>query len=397
MSIQYNGFRATRPTVRTLRNNQYEVFFLLYSGSEKKQMRYKRGINNLKVKERRPQAEAIADVLWQALNTGWNPMVNKYPLFEDEAIRLRQMTFSQAMAHALKVKEKTLALGTMYEYRGYMRVVLEAATRCGYSSTPVHLIEQTDVKIIIATAKELSDWSSKARNQSLSITRALFSLLVDEGRLKLNPAKGIKSEKITERTPYKRLTPDQQKIIAESLSEKCPQYLEFLIFIHDTGIRPKELLLIKVYDVSMVSREILVRDDVAKNNKSRKIPITGDMLHALLRREIHNLPKDWYLFSKFKFNPGPKPYWLTAGARWWKKLIIDDLKIDCKLYGVKHTGADAKILAGINVRSLQSLYGHSSEQMTEKYIEVLQELHKKEIIDKSPSFAKVVQMKAKEG
>jgi hypothetical protein len=55
--------------------------------------------------------------------------------------------------------------------------------------------------------------------------------------------------------------------------------------------------------------------------------------------------------------------------------VITDLRINKHLYGAKHTGADAKILAGIESDALKEMYGHSSKLMTKKYISVLQEVY----------------------
>jgi site-specific recombinase XerD len=56
------------------------------------------------------------------------------------------------------------------------------------------------------------------------------------------------------------------------------------------------------------------------------------------------------------------------------------------MYAMKHLGANKKILAGLDIDSLRELYGHSSKLMTEKYATVIKELHRKEILDKSPDF-----------
>lgn len=400
MPFQFKGFRATRPVVRLIDSKKmhYEVFFIAYdSGNNKRVFRYKKQINKEKLRDRKVEAEVQAGLIWQAMIDGWNPLINPYPLTEKDYNKARQLKFSEAIDYCLEARKKTLATGSYYNYKSIATFIKTAAESSGYSDSPVSYIERKDIKIIISTAKELNDWSPTARNQALNILKSLLAVLYEEERIKFNPASDVKMEKQAERKTYKRLTLEQRQRVAEHLSLRAPAYLDFIQFVFDTGIRPKELLLIKIYDINLIARTITVRAEVAKTNRKRLIPITDDLLSIILKREIHSLDKDWYLFSNKEFTPGPDPYWCTAGARWWRKYVIGDLKIDCKLYGLKHTGADEKILAGIDIRSLKSLYGHSSEQMTEKYIEVLQALQQKEIIDKSPSFAKVVQLKRKEG
>ncbi len=56
------------------------------------------------------------------------------------------------------------------------------------------------------------------------------------------------------------------------------------------------------------------------------------------------------------------------------------------LYALKHTGATDKILAGIDLDSLQSLYGHSSKLMTMKYVNTIKQIHFDKINELSPDF-----------
>jgi len=56
------------------------------------------------------------------------------------------------------------------------------------------------------------------------------------------------------------------------------------------------------------------------------------------------------------------------------------------MYGLKHKGGDDKLLAGISLDALRELYGHSSKQMTERYVTKLFQIHSEEILDKSPEF-----------
>lgn len=399
-SLNFKGFRATRPIARLINPNdplkkrQYEVFFIVYSGKEKKVFRYKKGVNSVQPGQRKHEAQARAESLLDALLSGWDPRVNKYPMFKDDFDKMRQLTFTGAIDYCLLVKKKTLSKLSCYNYEYTARAMKKAAISAGYGDTLVTLIERRDIRMIISEAKDINAWGSKARNQNLAILKAILSVLVDEDRIRFNPAKGIKAEKQPERTPYKRLTPEEKEKIVEYLSVKSLEFLEFILFIYDTGIRPKELLMLKISDINLISRQIIVREEVAKTNKSRVIPITDDILKVLLRREVHSIEKGWTLFSNNKFLCGPNPFTHTAGNRWWRKLVMRDLKIDCKLYSLKHLGADDKLLAGVPIRALKNLFGHTSEQMTEKYLEVLQQKLNQQIIDTAPSFtAKVIDMK----
>lgn len=400
MQSQYQGFRATRPVGRLCdpQKKIYEVYFLIYVGKECRPFRFKKGINKAKAAgERKANAEAYADVFFEALQNGWNPLQSRYPELQAEVRSQRSMTFADAIEYCLSEKSRNLARGSIYNYRGCVRVLKKASVNCGIANIKIKEIQRKDLRLVLDQAREENNWTAKYRNQNLDILKSLLSVLVDMDILEYNPALKIRHERQEERVPYERLTDTEKEMIVRHISDAAPDYLDFIYFIYDTGIRPKELLLIQLFDINLTKREIRVRAEVAKTNRERIIPITDDMLDILLRREIHSRDKNFYLFSKHKFAPGPQPYWLSAGARYWRKLVQRDLKIDKKLYSLKHLGADAKLLAGIDIRTLKSLYGHSSEQMTEKYLEQLHEIHKQKIIEKAPSFtAKVIKMKKAE-
>lgn len=400
MQFQFQGFKATKPVARICNPAKkfYEVFFIVYAGKQKISKRYKKGINDLRTPgERKDQAEADAYKLWEALMKGWNPLQVPWPAFHEEIVRLEAMSFNQAIDSCLQEKLKSLARGSAYYYNSIARRIKKIAVRTGYAERKITSIERRDMRLLISEAKEYYNWSAKARNQCLAILKSLLSVLIDKDILQVNPAHDIKPEKEPERVKYKRISPKDLERISEHLTLHAPLFLDFLVFIHDTGIRPKELHLIQLYDINLLKREIIVRAEVAKTNRERMIPITDDMLTIIINRDISMKPKEWYLFSNNGFAPGPNPYWPTAARYWWHKFVQVGLGIDAKLYGLKHTGADAKLLAGIDTRTLKSLYGHSSEQMTERYLEELKEIHKQKIIANAPSFsAKVIKMKKAE-
>lgn len=400
MQHQFKGFKATKPVARMCdkKRKLYEVYFLIYVGREKRPYRYRKGVNDFKYPgQRKTNAEALAETLWDALTSGWNPLQSRHYGFETELRQQRKMAFNDAIDLCLAEKKKTLKRGSFYNYKHTAKVIKTAAINCGFHDKKINDVQRRDIRTILDQAREDEDWNSKTRNKNLVYLGALLSILIDKDIIEINPANKIKAEKQPERVKYKRITEEERRRIVDHLSVAAPGYLDFLYFIYDTGIRPKELHMIQVYDINLARREIKIREQVSKTNRERFIPITDDLLTILLKRDITKLPRDWYIFSNNKFAPGPQAFWPTAGARWWRKYVQKDLGIDAKLYGLKHTGADAKLLAGIDTRTLKSLYGHSSEQMTEKYLEELQEIHKQKIIANAPSFtAKVIPMKKAE-
>jgi integrase len=88
---------------------------------------------------------------------------------------------------------------------------------------------------------------------------------------------------------------------------------------------------------------------------------------------------DYFLPSEFHMKR-------DTATKLWKKLIIDGLGIKKYQYAMKHTGGDDKILAGISLDALKTMYGHTSKFMTEKYARKIKDVYREQIILNSPDF-----------
>jgi len=107
---------------------------------------------------------------------------------------------------------------------------------------------------------------------------------------------------------------------------------------------------------------------------------------------------EFYLFGSFPYNhkhraklkldfiPGPNKQIRDTATKRWKKIIKDGLGINVNLYSNKHAGADAKILAGIELDSLRELYGHESKLMTMTYAKKVKQIYRDDIMNNSPEF-----------
>jgi integrase len=396
MAFQFSGFRATKPIARLKEKNSFEAFFILYDNAGvKHRMRYSNGINKLPPGERKKEAQLTADVLWEALQKGWNPLVNKYPHFIQAVEQAAPLDLEHALDFALMIKKDQLSKFSFYDYAGCVRFIKAAASDTGHIHIEVKKILRKDIRLIMATAKEENEWSSNARNKYLTILKSLFSVLVDEERLEYNPAHSIKNEVCQEGSGYARVTDKEKEAIATHLMDQAPDFFEYLMFIYQSGIRRTELLQVRIRDINLHTRELVIRPEVAKTNRRRTVPITDDLMEILLRREIWSLSPDHFLFSAEGFRPGEKPFHPNTPTSWWRRLVIDGLQINCKMYSLKHKGADDKIKAGIDLDVLRTLYGHRSKQMTEIYARAVREQYAEKIIASSPVFAKVIQLNRK--
>lgn len=162
----------------------------------------------------------------------------------------------------------------------------------------------------------------------------------------------------------------------------------------------------------MERRIIMIYPDLeernSKTNNIRVVPVNNHLYELLKNHIAGHENGDLYLFGppadsyvvqygvqvKKQYKCSHKLYFCVSDKRikrdtatkLWKSLVMDNLGIKKHMYALKHTGADDKILAGVPLDALKTMYGHTSKRMTEKYARKVKEVYQKQIVDGSPDF-----------
>lgn len=402
------------------------VWFRFYDEKNKKwtMFSFKKGINNFhRFKERLAEANALKASLHDELKLGFNPITRSYertsPL--DEVSELCEMPFAEALTFALD--KCVVSSTTKKNYRSTvnmiknssMRVVVqkgEFQVKQDFSIIPINEIRRKHIRLLLDQVKKDNKWSNKAFNKHLGYFKSILSRLVEYDVIDANPAHKIPTLAVAESEKFIPYTEEEKKIIREHLYNKHFGFFIYLMIIYHTGIRPKEILALKVRDINFEESLIRINPDLdlenTKTKKIREVPLIPSLVELLLTWLENKHTDECYIFgspyTSGRGNAGSAKGKLTGAmhpdyfkpsktqikrdtvTKLWKKIVIDELKINKHLYAAKHTGADDKILAGIDLEALRELYGHHSKQMTEIYVSKLKEIHRKKIIDLSPEF-----------
>lgn len=369
-----------------------------------KHIQSRKGINYFKNKDQRLKHSRALITWWKdKLDNGWTPDEWQSDMPKHSLI-FPVTKFNDALDFALD--NCVVATKTKSGYKGSVKFFKEAAAAL-HLNMAIKDVDRPHIMLMLKWIKEKRSWSNHAYNKHLGYICAVIARLMDWKVIKFNPAEKIKTLPVTETKKFIPYTEEEKKQIQEYLFTNHYRFFVYLITIFHTGMRPKEVLSLKIKDVDLDGQLITILPDLeAENSKTKSIryvPINNHLLMFLREFELHNYPNGHYVFgSPFEpgkgrrgkmnakhpdyFKPSPVRVKRDTVTKLWKEIIIDDLGIKKHLYAAKHSGADAKILAGIDLDTLKELYGHSSKFMTEKYVSVLLEVHKKKIIEKSPEF-----------
>ena len=354
-----------------------------------KQKRYTGNINRISnLKEREREAKILVKYFKDKIASGW--------LTGTQTIEVNY-TLIDALNFALEKKKEFISHKTFLDYRNSLVFVGQAIKDINLGHLYVKDARRLHVKLIMERMKKNRKWSSKAYNKNLGYLSAIFTELMQWDIIENNPCYKIKRLKEEYSIANRPATKEEIIRIKSYLQKKHLGFYRYIVTIYHTGIRPVELTRLRVGMVDLQNQTITMPASITKGRKKQRVvPINQHLLKEYKEMNISGSKDEDYLFGRIPCTPTnreridflPSSGMLkrdTAG-RYWNQLVKKDLNIDVNLYAMKHTGANAKILAGIDLEALAELYGHQSELMTKRYATVIKEVNRRLIIEKSPDF-----------
>jgi len=149
--------------------------------------------------------------------------------------------------------------------------------------------------------------------------------------------------------------------------------------ILDTGMRPEEVFRIEIANLDFIARTIF--NPFGKTRAARrKLTMTEDVLAILKRRAAE--AKGGYVFESPEDPTRP-----IGSVRKAHDAAVRRARISpaFRLYDLRHTYASRAAMAGVDLPTLGALLGHTSIQMTMRYVHPAEE-HKREAAAKLENF-----------
>lgn len=166
---------------------------------------------------------------------------------------------------------------------------------------------------------------------------------------------------------------------------------DYIFIALSTGLRPNEILSIKIEDVLFEHEHIFI--PITKNDTSHNVPITEGMVEILKRRIAfaNTWESEWLFVNPFyrKDKTKPlKPYTRFIGSfkHACKKAgipVSSKKQRGMKIYSLRHTFATWLCAEGVSVERVSQLLNHADISMTMRYVRVAAKW-RKEAVDKLP-------------
>lgn len=331
----------------------------------------KTGINKIPdYQERLEEINALAKVLEERLKKGWIPENTRAIIPKDS------ITLIDALDFGLEKKKLSISPKTYLDYNCTIRFFKKSAKKLKIDKLLISNCERYHIKLIMDDLSREKNWTNKNYNKHLGYIQAIFTELVEWDHIKTNVVRDIRAKKEEKTEGYIQPTEDQKKTIFDHLKKVDYNFYIFCCIEYYLGIRPQEILNLKCEDVDLNLGFIRLKPEDSKDSSYRFIPILKPIDLLLSSFDLSN--KEYYLIGRPKsygcrffkseyFCPNPFPIKRDTSTRKWKEYIIDELGINVKCYSLKHAGANAKLKAGMDMKTISEMFGHSDEKMTEIY------------------------------
>ena len=272
-----------------------------------------------------------------------------------------------------------------YTVENYKHDIIEYLEYLNSENLSFKDIEYSDIRFYLMYLKDTKKDDNTSINRKLSSLRGFYKYLANEGIVKTNVFSLVNGPKKSKKLPryfeYNELeelfnVPDTRT----PLGQRDSLILEML---YATGVRVGELVNIKVSDIDLGRRNIII---LGKGNKERFVTY-GEYCEDILKTYLNN--GRFYLNSKssdylFLNNNGGR---LTdRGVRFILDKLIQKTSINKNIspHMIRHSFATHLLNEGCDLLTVQKLLGHESIKATQIYTHVTTDRLKEEYFKNFP-------------
>ncbi|MFN0064623.1 MAG: tyrosine recombinase XerC [Chlamydiales bacterium] len=252
-------------------------------------------------------------------------------------------------------------------------------------------LSQIDRLVLRRFLAELADNKIAKRSvvRRLSSLRSYFKFCIQQNLLEKNPLELLESPKLDKRIPYSLSFGEVQRLFDQPDTSGYLGFRDRVIMelFYSSGLRVSELVGLNRADLDQESLLVKLR---GKGRKERVVPITknaADWIKAYLDHNERHKNFDGHLAQVddqaiFLNRNGTRLTARSVDRNFDKYLTASGLAGKVTPHTIRHTIATHWLENGMDLKTIQTLLGHSSLATTTLYTQVSTRL-KKEVYDKT--------------
>ena len=354
-----------------------------------KQYRIKGDLNRIKDhKEKIYRAEVLLQSIKNDLKNGYDP--SNPNLFLDQIIS-ENISLSDAIKLYIEELSTYARPKTIGSYNSKLYYLSEAYPNKQVKNITTQDIQQYIYKRIHSKEfarvllkgksydlKKTIQWTPNTVRSAKGVFRAFFGWCIKNNYYQgENPVSKIEQKRIrSEVAPSARhllFSSQDLLLVMDYLDRNDKATAFFARFIYSTCMRPGEISKLRLRDIDLENKRIIIPLNITKNTKKSetdKIHIKENLYKELLKMNLEKYPSDFFITSTSKDIIGEvsigsnKPYKQFVKAL--KKLNID--KKGYTLYSFKHYSNLQRFNTNWTVAEIMKANRHSSISMTETYL-----------------------------
>ena len=353
---------------RLYTGKEWYVGWYSYDPVLQKLRRKKIKINRIPNKyERRKYANELIIRIHEKLRSGWNPWI------ASEHSK-SYSTFAEVCNHYAKQITKKATEGiyreeTYISYLSYLRNIKKYNEEL---KLPIIYIYQFNRQYITDFLEHIyvdRNNSAQTRDNYLGWIKTFSDFLTQQGYVKEKPTEGIESfSKWTKKKEREYIPEDILSTVRKKIEETNKYFLLASYILFYCFIRPKEMSRLKIRDINLKNRTIVIKSDQAKNRRTAAITLPVKIIHLMIDLKIFDFPGNFHLFSQ-KMKPGEDYQSEKQFRDFWLHYVRKPLKLPdkYKFYSLKDTGVTMMLRANTDILSVRDQARHSSILITDTY------------------------------
>ena len=263
--------------------------------------------------------------------------------------------------------QKNYSDHTVLSYKNDIEEFLEYVER---EALEFRSVEYSDLRFYLMYLKEEKNDSNSSIDRKLSALRGFYKHLANENVVKTNVFSLVNGPKKEKKLPrYFEYNELEELFNVPDDSSLGQRDLLLLELLYATGVRVSELTNIKIKDIDLSSKSILI---LGKGNKER-IVTYGDYCEEILKRYLN----DGYLLlntlnSEYLFLNKNGGKLTERGVRYILDQIIKQTSLNKNIspHMIRHSFATHLLNEGCDLTTVQKLLGHESIKATQIYTHV---------------------------
>lgn len=274
--------------------------------------------------------------------------------------------------------ERGVSSNTLAAYRNDLDQLVDFIVS-RYSITDAsNLWKHVNDQIVVAYVSWLHElsYSDATRARKIAATKSMFSFLVDEGVIAMDPTENLHSQRVGRSLPHPISADEIEKLLALPSQDDDPESLRdmaMLELIYATGMRVTELISLDLDDLDLDGGSVRC---FGKGGKERIIPIHEAAISAIqtyIRDGRGSRQNNKSARAVFLNRRGGR---LTRQGFW---LLLKDRAHQAGLYHritphtLRHSFATHLLSGGAQLRHVQELLGHASIATTQVYTHLTSE------------------------